>query len=340
MGIALLAPLILVAALIVAYAQATLAHSQNTGLIGWLTGKLASLPILGGLSAKQVLKLDAWITNMLGRHFKQIEARGVAWMSALDSFTRRNAKAALSIGAPVWALAYWLTHVEIGRQAKAHDAPIARKASRGLAQSNQALRIAENVAHAKPGTRVNVRVTRIERVAMPHAEEWNWINNHWAGLKQAIALAAAGALAPTLPRVHVPSVPWGLTPTRIRRIIRGLGVPIGLSALAVSVAAILRVTPHCLRDGNIGKVARRLCGMPTHWLNDVLGLLGDFLILENLCDVLPWVEAAASSVAVPFVDAVTTVTSANSGCLSKTAPTYPTPQLYLAPTADSLLAGV
>lgn len=268
MGIALLAPLILVAALLVAYAQATLAHSQNTGLIGWLTGKLASLPIIGGLSVKQVLKLDAWITNMLGRHFKQIEARGVAWMVALDSFTRRNAKAALSLGAPVWALAYWLTHVEIGRQAKARDAPIARKAAQGLAASQQALRIAENVAHAKPGTNVNVRVTRVEKVAMPHAEEWAWINNHWLGLKHAISLAAAGVLAPTLPRVKAPAVPWGLTPTRIRRILRGLGVPIGLAAFAVSMAAVFRVTPRCVTSGNIGRAMRGLCRAPT-WLLDV-----------------------------------------------------------------------
>jgi hypothetical protein len=172
---------------------------------------------------------------------------------------------------------------------------------------------------------------------MPHAEEWTWITNHWQGLKHAIALAAAGVLAPTLPRVKPLAWPWGLTPTAIRRRLHRVEGLLGVSAMAVAVAAVLRVSPRCLTDGNVGRVARRLCGMPTRWLDDVLGLIADFYILENLCDVLPWVEAAASAVAVPFVETVTTVAASNKGCLSKRAPSYRVPRLYLPSVVGSLV---
>ena len=340
MVVPLLAPLILIAALLVAYAQATLAHSQNTGLIGWLTGKLSSLPIIGGLSVKQVLKLDGWITNMLGRHFKQIEARGVAWMVSLDSFTRRNAKAALSVAAPVWALAYWLVHTEIGRQAKAHDAPIAKTADHALAVATDARDRAIGHKTTPVQRTTTTKVTKVERVVMPHAEEWDWITHHWGGLVRAISLAAAGALAPTLPQAKPIRWPWGLTPTAIRRRLHRLEGLLGVAGMAVAVAAVFRVTPRCVTNGNIGKLMRRICGMPAHWFNDLLGLLADFYVLENLCDVLPWVEAAASSIAVPFVEGVTTITKANGGCLSKTAPAYPVPQLYLPSVTPGLLVGV
>jgi len=279
-------PLLLILTAFVAYASATLQHSQSTGFVGWLTGKLASLPILGGLSVKQVLKLDRWMTSMIGRHFKQVEQYAVRWLSGLDQFTRRNAKAALSLGAPVWALAYWLVHTEIGRQAKAHDRPIAKTA-------NHALAIGERLqAGAIPHKTTEViqkntkTVTRVERVVMPHAAEWEWINHHWQGLKHAISLAAAGVLAPTLPRVKPISWPWGLTPTAIRRRLHRVEGLLGVTGMAVAIAAVLRVTPRCLTSGNIGRAARGLCRAPT-WLLDVL-LLSSFeaFAVADMCSLI------------------------------------------------------
>ena len=328
MVVPLLAPLILIAALLVAYAQATLTHSQNTGLVGWLTGKLASLPLVGGLSVKQILKLDAWVTNMLGKHFKQIEARGVAWMASLDSFTRRNAKAALSLGAPVWALAYWLVHTEIGRQAKAHDAPIAKTADHALAVATDARDRA--VGHkTTPVLRTQTKtVTKVEHVVMPHAEEWDWLTRHWGGLKKAISLAAVGALAPTLPRVHVPSAPWGLTPTRLRRMLRGLGVPIGVAAMAVAIAGVFRVTPRCVTNGNIGRAMRFLCRSP-QWLLDAL-LLGtvEAFIATDLCE-FAYLLRKAAEVEVPALMKLVSVEDALIDCNGTEKP-----MLFLLPPAD------
>ena len=339
MVVPLLAPLILVAALIVAYAQATLTHSQSTGLIGWLTGKLASLPIVGGLSVKQVLKLDAWVTNMLGRHFKQIEARGVAWMASLDMFTRRNAKAALSLAAPVWGLAYWLVHTEIGRQAKARDAPIARTADHALAVATDARDRA--VGHkTTPVTRTQTKtITKIEHVTMPHAEEWDWITHHWGGLVRAISLASAGALAPTLPQVKPIAWPRGLTPTAIRRRLGRVEKLLGVTAMAAAVAAVFRVTPECVTNGNIGRAMRFLCRSPK-WLLDAL-LLGtvEAFIATDLCEFAYLLRKAAEA-EVPALMELVSVENALIDChgtakpkLFALPPATPTPLQGVSPLA-------
>lgn len=127
---------------------------------------------------------------------------------------------------------------------------------------------------------------------------------------------------------------WARINWRLRRL-EGLLTVAGFAAV---LATVWGVSLRCVkRNGPIGRTARGLCGMPTHLLDDLLGLLADFYILENLCDVLPWVEAAASAVAVPFVETVTTVVPANKGCLSKRAPRYTVPQLYLPSVVGSLV---
>jgi hypothetical protein len=261
---------------------------------------IGNLPFLGGLDLKQIIKLDQWMTHYLGRHFQAVEKHAVNWLGGLDQASRRYAKAALSVAAPVWGLAYWLVHVEIGRQAKAHDKPIARNAAQAKAIAKRA-EAASVGAHAQAPTRTNTKtVTKVERVVMPHAEEWTWINHHWQGLKHAISLAAAGVLAPTLPRVKPLAWPRGLTPTAIRRRLGRVEALLGVTAFAAVMARVLRVTPRCLTDGNVGKVARRLCGLSARGLEDLLGFLVDAFLLVNICETITLMEQGLSLIDGPL----------------------------------------
>lgn len=310
---ALAIPLLLILTAFVAYAMATLQHSQSTGLVGWLTGKLADLPIIGGLSVKQILKLDQWMTSLIGRHFKQVERYAVRWLSLLAQFTRSNSKAALSLGAPVWALAYWLVHIEIGRQAKAHDKPIAKTANEALAVATDARSRAVGHKAAPIIVKQGARVTKVERVVMPHAEEWDWINSHWGGIKRAVALASVGALAPTLPRVKPLAWPYGLTPTSIRRRLHRVERLLGVGAMAVAVAAVFRVSAECVTNGNIGRLMRFFCRSPK-WLLDLL-ILGavEAFIVTDLCE-FTWLLRKAAKAEVPALMELVSVENALLNC--------------------------
>ena len=114
---------------------------------------------------------------------------------------------------------------------------------------------------------------------------------------------------------------YGLTKrwSRINARLRKVEALFGVAAMAAAMANVLGLPNwRCLTRGNVGKTARRLCGMPSHWLDDVLGLLADFFILENICTVLPWLETAASEIGTPLVAVLTEVGSGL--CAGATAP--------------------
>jgi hypothetical protein len=103
-------------------------------------------------------------------------------------------------------------------------------------------------------------------------------------------------------------VPFGRTISQLKKRISRAEAWTAAGALSIAMANVLGLpNPRCLRDGPIGRVSRRLCGMPSNFLNDILGLLADFFILENICTVLPWVETAASEIGAPLVEVLTEV---------------------------------
>jgi hypothetical protein len=111
----------------------------------------------------------------------------------------------------------------------------------------------------------------------------------------ALLWAALGAIAGTLPHPgRIGSLPhgigipksWTKWRHRVDARLRKLEGLFGATALAVAMANVLGVSAKCLRSGNVGKTARKLCGLGPRALEDLLGLLVDVLILENICNVI------------------------------------------------------
>lgn len=103
-------------------------------------------------------------------------------------------------------------------------------------------------------------------------------------------------------------IPFGRTISNIKRRLSRAETWVGATALSIAMANVLGIpNPRCLRDGPLGRISRRLCGIPTNFLNDLLGLVADFFILENICTVLPWLESAASEIGTPLVELLTDV---------------------------------
>lgn len=146
---------------------------------------------------------------------------------------------------------------------------------------------------------VTVHVTRIVRVAAHDAA---------APAYRVARAATVGAFAPAL---AIPRLWRGIddVETDIRKLARRITrteALFGATALAAAMANVLGIPrANCLRKGPIGRVARTLCGIPTHWLNDLLGLVADFFILENVCTLLPLLESGASVVGTPLIEGLT-----------------------------------
>lgn len=104
-----------------------------------------------------------------------------------------------------------------------------------------------------------------------------------------------------------------------------------LATTAAVAWALARVGGSWIRCNNWGRVGRKVCGLPGSWVDDLLALVADFLLLENICQVIPWLEEGFSVVAVPLVEAMT---AAGAGlCSAESSPpeTLPAPGLQLPP---------
>lgn len=87
-------------------------------------------------------------------------------------------------------------------------------------------------------------------------------------------------------------------------------VTTGVLASALVATALGRLGGGWLRCSNVGRVGRGICRMPTRLLEDLLGLLADFVVLSSICRVIPWLEAGFADVAAPLIDTLTKAGSA------------------------------
>ena len=274
--------------------MATLQRPVSGGIVKWVANLIGNIPLVGGLlSVDQILKLDRWVTHALGNAFKAVEGSAVAWFVQLAHYV--DVVGYWSLYWPI-ALVHEVTHlttVTIPRAINARTRTLDRRIDVAEAEAKSAAGRAHSVTKyvtAQPNTKV---ITRVERVAMPHAAEWDWLHKHWKALTAAVIGAAA--LPGVIDVPHIPSlpVPFGRTIKQIRRRLGRLELLLGAAGAAALVArAIGGITPRCVKSGALGKVARRLCGLSPKALEDILGLLVDLFTFSYICEAVKLMEEA------------------------------------------------
>src|SRR5207244_3718268 len=100
-----------------------------------------------------------------------------------------------------------------------------------------------------------------------------------------------------LPRAFRDFAKWK---ERVNKRLTKLEVAAGATAFAVLMANVLGVSARCLRSGNIGKTARKLCGLSSTALNDLLGLLVDVVIFTDICKVIELLNEGLSIIEGPI----------------------------------------
>lgn len=114
---------------------------------------------------------------------------------------------------------------------------------------------------------------------------------------------------------------------------------LGVTGMAIAMARVLGLPNwRCLTRGNVGRTVRHLCGLPTHLLDDLLGLLVDVLIVEDICQVITLLTQGLGIIQGP----VNTLVGALDGALCHgdygAPPTVEPPALSLPPVTGLALS--
>ena len=306
MALLLAYPELAVALALIVSAAAVLLQHHSSGWISWFQKFVENVPLFAGLfSLEQVIQLDRWVTNKLGHVRESVEHVGVKWLAALSFY--------------VYVMGYWSTywpvalkntvehliHRTIPRAINARTKPLDRRIDVAEAEAKAAAGRAHSAVTIINRAGTVQKVTKIERVAMPHAREWEWIHKHWKAVTAAVLGAAALPVAVDVPAAPSLPIPFGRTVRQIKRRLRRVEALLGVTAFAAVMARVLRIpSPHCLTRGPIGKVARRLCGLGSEALNDLLSLLVDVVLVADICQVVNMLESGLEIIQGPLDDIV------------------------------------
>ena len=119
--------------------------------------------------------------------------------------------------------------------------------------------------------------------------------------------------------------------------VAGIKAKFATAAFTALVAgALARMGLRWIRCENVGKAGKALCKSHSGWLDDLLGLVTDFVFLANVCQVIPWLEEGFSVVAAPMIEEFGKVGAGLCNASYKPAKRSAAPSLSLPPVSLTL----
>lgn len=331
-------PILLVILVLFAMGGAATAAATGSGFGSWINSVLKKASFIAGPLLSASIQLGKWLSHKYGEQFAAANAQVTKWFANLAHYQ-------YVVG--YWSLLWPVTLYHFGARLLGIEVPTAINArtkplNKRVDAAEAAAKAAAGLAHSFPKvTKANskvVEVTRIERVAMPHAGEWDWIHDHFGSLRKAVAGAAIAAGGLVLPRAPAWPHPWRGIKTELGKLWKFRNYVLSATGAAAIVAiGIGGVSGNCVKKGAIGKVARRLCGLSSHALNDLLGLLVDAFIITDVCAVVDVIGEAAKLVQQPLVEVVGGLEAALCHGDYSAPATLKPPHLYLPDTLSTQL---
>lgn len=261
-------------------------HAWADALVNWLKNfPVIGTPIALVVGALLVNGAD-WISNRLAHVWLGVETKVVNWVGGLAHYVSLTSQFLYSWPIDLITFARWLVGSEIPRLV--HSLP--NSLTGAFSSAVRWLRSLEHrisrLAANAPALILHIARAVVTAALAPFLIPLHWLHKEWRVIAK--AAVAAGGIA----------IPWIWVPRLRRDVInlrkelskvRGL---LGVTGFALIMSRVLRVTPRCLTNGNIGKISRRLCGLGPQAFDDLLGLIADFFILQNICEVVTVMEDA------------------------------------------------
>lgn len=263
-----LVPIGLLLAAFVLLSLSTNSRTVSDSIVRWCFGWLVFLPFAGRAIEPAILDLSKWISHTLGNVYIRLAKRPVSWLAGMAQYVRFIADSTLYQPIKLLEAVRWLLATEIPHLIKGLPTAVTRlvhDASRivsGLERD-----VGRLTAHLPGQVRTLIKAALIGAIG-PFLLPLRWLLHSW----RQIAHAAAHAGSIALPWVEVPKLTRraNAQAKRLTRIEKLLGV----AAASALVARAFRISTTCVRDGNVGKLARRLCGLDS--------LLMDALLLDTV----------------------------------------------------------
>lgn len=301
MPLLLALPLLVILAVMVSYAMAYLSHVHASGFVGWFLGSLGKVVKLTEKIVEFAVPLGGWIAHEMGKAFHASYKLASSWLDALAMAYVQTGEELFNLARDVsWTLA-WLVSTEIPHLIAALPNAVTHvvhstttrvvKIERTIVQQGKVTKAAIEaaIAHELPGV--------IGR-DLPFIE---WLRKHFKEL----ARIATGAGAIAIPGILAWERVFGRKVDRdiaaIHKRLRHLERVFGATAAsAVFLAAIAKLGLGWIRCPNMKRLGRGICGLPSHFVDDLLGLLLDFLVLADICQVVGIVSSAFAEVEGPI----------------------------------------
>lgn len=260
--------------------------------VGWLANVLRHVPLVGSLAAGQVTKLSRWLANKLGAAALLMESHIAGFFAGVLTVVKFVAFWTFAWPVEMLLTTKWLLHDEIPRLIHAlKTAPgvLTRIVTRTIGLTRREWAAVKTLAASVARSAVHIPLGAL---SLPDLNAIRWLRHNYKAL--VAAAAVAGGLAMPWPTLRRLMHRTDALSKRLHRVEALLGV----TAFAAIMARVLGLaSPRCLRGGNVGRIARGICGMPLRWFNDVLALLTDFFVLTEICEVIGWLEAGFGVVA-------------------------------------------
>lgn len=250
-------PLIVILAVLVAYGSAALTRSTSAGFVKWLSEQVLSTIVGGHWIADQIIKAARYVAHELGPHFVGLERTAAAWIASLANAVDYVGRVTLSLPYEFSRFAYWLVRHEIPKLVRALPTAVTKVTH---AVTSRVVRIERTIVKLPRLGKAQAQALIAAAVATyvhPYLLPLRWLRAHFAALRAAVA----HPLPLPLPRS------WPNVLRRLKRLERltAAGVAAGAVALALG-----RLGLGWIRCRNVTKAGKRLCGMDTALLDELL----------------------------------------------------------------------
>lgn len=251
----------------------------------------------------KAIDLGIEFTQWLAPHFLENAHRIVNYFHQLGQLAFYAGHFAWRTATTVANFDNWLLHVYLPRKFSAltgHAVDLTKTIYRTIPLSKAQLSHIESAIESH----LRAAIAGTIPIAVPHTwPKINWTPKRW---REWLGLAAgAGALA--LPGALAWEREFGKTLGKIESTVgtrlRKMNWLLAFAGAGTLVfAGLAKLGLQWLKCGNVNRLGRVICKMPVNFLEDILGLLTDFLILTNICQVIPLLEDGFNLVEPLIVD--------------------------------------
>lgn len=241
----------------VAYAASRQSMYWANAFVGWLADVLRLVPFVGGLGAAGVERLARWISHELGGLYLALERSVVSWVTGWAKFAAVATELAFGWPIKLYQVIEWLTAHEIPRLIHALAHGTTKIVSTTVTRVVRVERTVTKLPQLSQAKARQLVAAAVAGLVAPYLVPLRWLRSHFAALTHAVAHA------PTLPLPRE----WADVKARLRNLEK-IAKYASVAALVYAGLKALRLT--WLRCSNVGKVARRLCGMDTNLINELL----------------------------------------------------------------------